>query len=346
MASIEIQNLVQNYGPVRALKGIDLLVNEGEFFSLLGPSGCGKTTLLRLIAGFEPPSSGSIRIGGEEVTHLPPEKRRIGMVFQNYALFPHLNVFENVAYGLRAQKENKAVIAERVAEMLALVELSDYSERDIHALSGGQQQRVALARALAPHPRVLLMDEPLSNLDARLRLQTRAQILSLQRKVGMTTLYVTHDQSEALSLSDRLAVMFDGEIKQIGAPREVYASAASRQVGEFLGELNLIPCQVERGVANLLGVEIPLAAEQTGEGSIQAAIRPEAFGPPTIYPDRFEAVVEAIQFEGTVWRISIARGQEKVLMLWPSPWLDSQVQPGEKIAASFDRKSVGWMKTA
>lgn len=296
MASIRLENLHQFYGDVQVLRGVSLHVHEGEFFSLLGPSGSGKTTLLRLLAGFEPASQGRIFIDEREVTHLPPEKREAGMVFQNYALFPHLSVGGNVAYGLRARGVPRMEIQARVQEALELVDLAGFEERDVHTLSGGQQQRVALARAIAPHPRVLLMDEPLSNLDTRLRIQTRTQIRDLQRRLGMTTVYVTHDQSEAFALSDRIAVLLRGEILQIGEPRKVYQKPASQELAEFLGEMNWIAGVVREStnthpVVEVLGKTLELP--ETGQdlpvqpgARVLVGIRPEACGPEPLYREK------------------------------------------------------------
>ena len=218
-----IRDAVKRYGDFTALSGVSLNIREGEFFTLLGPSGCGKTTLLRMIAGFNSIEGGDFYFGDKRINDVPAHKRDIGMVFQNYAIFPHLTVAENVAYGLKARKVAKAEISRRVAEALELVQISHLADRKPNELSGGQQQRVALARAFVIEPSVLLMDEPLSNLDAKLRVQMRTVIKKLQRRLGITTIYVTHDQEEALAISDRIAVMKDGVIMQIGTPNEIYA---------------------------------------------------------------------------------------------------------------------------
>ena len=222
MGRVELQQVVKRFKDVVAVERLNLTVREGEFFTLLGPSGCGKTTILRMIAGFYHPSEGRILFDGNDVTDLPPHRRDTGMVFQNYALFPHMTVMENVAFGLQVRKRPKDEIKRRVEEALAQVRLAGYGERRISQLSGGQQQRVALARALVIRPRILLLDEPLSNLDARLRDEMRAEIIRLQRSLGITTVYVTHDQTEALSMSDRIAVFNQGVCQQVGTPMEVY----------------------------------------------------------------------------------------------------------------------------
>jgi putative spermidine/putrescine transport system ATP-binding protein len=235
MARLELQALSKRYGDFHAVRGVSLDVADGEFLVLLGPSGCGKTTTLRMIAGFVTPSGGSIRIGGADVTALPPWKRNSGLVFQSYALFPHLTVAQNVAFGLEMRKRARDDIAARVAEALRLVRLGHLSERLPRQLSGGQQQRVALARALAIRPDVLLLDEPLSNLDAKLREEVRVEIRELQRQLGLTTVMVTHDQEEALTVADRLVVMSEGEVRQIGTQRDLYERPADRFVAGFVG---------------------------------------------------------------------------------------------------------------
>ena len=226
------------------LKGIDLVIESGEFFSLLGPSGCGKTTTLRLIGGFEQHESGQVLIDGDDIGTVPPERRPVNTVFQSYALFPHLTVADNVGFGLRFQDVARVDRERRVREALDLVRLGEYAKRKPHQLSGGQQQRVALARALVLRPRVLLLDEPLGALDAKLRRALQFELKALHREVGITFVYVTHDQEEALTMSDRLAVMRDGEIEQVGAPREVYDAPASAYVADFLGLANLLPARV------------------------------------------------------------------------------------------------------
>jgi len=233
-------------GKVAALAGVSLEVREGELFTLLGPSGCGKTTTLRCVAGFEQPTAGSISFRGEDFTAVPPFRRNIGMVFQSYALFPHLSIHENVAYGLRVRRVPRAAVAEKVRAILQLVGLEAAGNRKPGELSGGQQQRVALARALVYDPRLLLLDEPLSNLDAKLRVYMREEIRRIQQQAGVTTLYVTHDQEEALSISDRIAVMHAGRVSQVGTPDEIYQEPASVRVADFIGQANFLPCRVSR----------------------------------------------------------------------------------------------------
>ena len=239
-----IQNAVKRYGDFTALNGVSLDIQEGEFFTLLGPSGCGKTTLLRMIAGFNSIEGGDFYFGEKRINDVPAHKRDIGMVFQNYAIFPHLTVRENVAYGLKARKMPAKEIKPKVDEALELVQISHLADRKPNELSGGQQQRVALARAFVIEPSVLLMDEPLSNLDAKLRVQMRSVIKKLQRRLGITTIYVTHDQEEALAISDRIAVMKDGHIMQIGTPRDIYAKPQNPFVAGFIGVSNFLDCEV------------------------------------------------------------------------------------------------------
>jgi len=244
VTDIVIDGASRTFGTVRAVDGVNLTVGEGEFFTLLGPSGCGKTTLLRMIAGFCELDAGQIRFGPKRIDTLPAHTRDIGMVFQNYAVFPNLTVAGNVAYGLKARKVPAAEVARRVEEALSLVQLGGYGERWPHQLSGGQLQRVAIARALVIRPQVLLFDEPLSNLDARLRVSMRAEIRELQKSLGITAIYVTHDQEEAMSVSDRIALMQSGRLEQVGAPAEIYRQPASRFAAEFMGTTNLLEPKV------------------------------------------------------------------------------------------------------
>jgi spermidine/putrescine transport system ATP-binding protein len=266
-AMIEIENLSRRFGQFTALDGVSLTIRKGEFFSLLGPSGCGKTTLLRLIGGLDEPSSGSIRIAGQDMTGIPANLRPTNMVFQSYAIFPHLNVRDNVGYGLKRLRLGRAEEERQIAEALELVELVGLGPRMGHQLSGGQRQRVALARALVLRPKVLLLDEPLSALDKKLREQMQVELRKLQRAVGITFVLVTHDQYEALAMSDRIAVMFDGRIAQVDAPQAMYQRPVDRAVADFLGGMNFL---TTRGAARLAGNEI--VAEAPGFGRISARI--------------------------------------------------------------------------
>ena len=284
---VGIQGVVKRFGAVTAVDAVDLTVADGELFTLLGPSGCGKTTLLRLLAGFYPPEAGTIRFGDRVVNGLAAYERRIGMVFQNYALWPHMTVADNVGYGLRLRGLPAEEVGSRIREGLRKVNLGGLEARYPGQLSGGQQQRVALARALVLNPDILLLDEPLSNLDAKIRVQVRAEIRRLQRELGITTIYVTHDQEEALSLSDRVAVMRDGRVLQVGSPRELYERPRTRFVADFVGTNNLLPGEVEGHASDTdLVVRTALGplraiAGGTVAGRCVLAVRPEnvALGP-------------------------------------------------------------------
>jgi spermidine/putrescine ABC transporter ATP-binding subunit len=262
---ITVQDLTKRFGPLEVVSRVSFSIEEGELFTLLGPSGCGKTTLLRLIAGFYAPDGGEIRFDDRRVNEVPPHERGIGMVFQNYALWPHMTVFDNVAYGLKLQKIDRSRIADRVASVLEKVKLTGLGDRYPGQLSGGQQQRVALARALVLNPKILLLDEPLSNLDAKVRVQVRAEIRKLQKELGITTVYVTHDQEEALTLSDRIAVFNAGRVFQIGPPRELYERPANRFVADFIGINNLVDGTVRAIEGTLRNVRV-----ETAVGEISA----------------------------------------------------------------------------
>jgi len=280
MAFLELQNLHRDFGTVKALDGIEIQLGEGEFLSLLGPSGCGKTTALRLVAGFDRPNEGRIVVDGKDVTNVAPNKRDMGMVFQAYSLFPNMTARQNVEYGLRIRGRDKADRRKRVAELLELVGLGHAGDRYPHQLSGGMQQRVALARALAIEPRVLLLDEPLSALDAKVRVQLREEIRRIQLELGITTLYVTHDQEEALSVSDHVAVMYGGRIEQMGSPAEMYSSPATPFVAEFIGTMNrfegtIVDGGVDHG-GKMLRIE---AANGRPKGQrVLVLVRPETVG--------------------------------------------------------------------
>ena len=282
MVSISIENVVKRFGETRAVDDVTVDIAQGELFFLLGPSGCGKTTLLRMIAGFYQPDMGRIRFDDKDVSQIPPHKRNTGMVFQNYALWPHMNVRENLTFGLEMRKLAPAERKERVEKVLEIVQMSEYADRSPNQLSGGQQQRVALGRALVLEPDVVLMDEPLSNLDAKLRLEMREQIKRIHEDLGLTMVYVTHDQSEALSMADRMAIMDRGQIRQIGTPRETYNRPTSRFVAGFIGETNLIPGQIQE-LGEITRVETavgPLLSSVVYDGArlggaVYASIRPE-----------------------------------------------------------------------
>jgi iron(III) transport system ATP-binding protein len=283
---LQLENLTRRFGETVAVDGVSLDVAAGEFLTLLGPSGCGKTTTLRMIAGFETPTSGRVVVGDRDVSTLPPQKRDVGMVFQNYALFPHLDVWENVAFGLKSRGDRKDALAPAVDRALALVEMQPYARRRVQALSGGQQQRVALARALAPEPPLLLLDEPLSNLDAALRERTRDELRALLKRLGMTAVFVTHDQEEAFALSDRVAVLNRGRLQQLGTPEELYGAPANAFVASFLGRANFFNATVEsvdgdNAVCRLSGgaawtARLAADAPRTPGAAVRVMVRPES----------------------------------------------------------------------
>ncbi|MCP2033583.1 iron(III) transport system ATP-binding protein [Planomicrobium sp. HSC-17F08] len=282
MEHIKIQNVSKFFGESKAIDDISFSINQGEFFTLLGPSGCGKTTLLRTLAGFYQQEEGNIFFDQTNISKLPAHKRNIGMVFQNYAIFPHMSVFDNVAYGLKARKVKKEQIETRVTEALEMVELGHLKDRSPSALSGGQQQRVALARAIVIHPGLLLMDEPLSNLDAKLRVKMREDIKHLQNSLNITTIYVTHDQEEALAVSDRIAVMKDGVVQQIGKPHEIYLTPSNKFVASFIGSTNFLKGNASsqqnlpyNTVCTVEGIKLPSLFNKEYTGEVLYSVRPE-----------------------------------------------------------------------
>jgi spermidine/putrescine transport system ATP-binding protein len=301
--AIDIRQVVKRYGSATALHGISLEIADNEFFTLLGPSGCGKTTLLRCIAGFEDVTAGEIRLFGQNIAGLEPNQRPVNTVFQQYALFPHMSVIDNVAFGLKMKGIGLSDRRARAGKMLDMVHLSDFADRLPTQLSGGQQQRVALARALAPEPKVLLLDEPLSALDLKLRQAMRVELKSLQEETGITFIFVTHDQEEALTMSDRIAVMSQGHIQQIGTARDIYESPVNRFVADFIGETNLLAVQVDavsNGIASVTlpgGHRITCPAATTATGAHHLSIRPERLSI-TAQGD-LEVTVERVVYLGT-----------------------------------------------
>lgn len=301
---IELQAVTKRYGSMTALSDVTLSVPRGAILTLLGPSGCGKTTFLRLLAGIQTPDEGSIWLNGRLVADgkafVPPEQRRVGLVFQDYALFPHLDVGDNVAFGLKGTRHEKAA---RVAEMLNLVGLAGYEKRMPYLLSGGQQQRVALARALAPLPDIMLLDEPFSNLDTALRAQVRAEVRDILRQANMTTVFVTHDQQEALSLSDRIAVIFNGVVQQFGTPQELYNTPCSAEVAAFMGEANFVPAQASGARAQSPLGEVNLL--QPMRGPVKLMIRPERLHIEPPHAEGTSALVQWREYYGRSQRIGV-----------------------------------------
>ena len=315
--SIRIGNLVKSFGTLRAVDDVSLAIEPGELFFLLGPSGCGKTTLLRCVAGFHQPEAGTICIGDRDVTHLPPHRRNTGMVFQSYALWPHLTVAENVAFGLEMRKVRRPEIKRRVAEALARVHMADRAASRPNQLSGGQQQRIALARALVIEPQCLLLDEPLSNLDAGLRLEMRVEIRRICKQAGLTAIYVTHDQKEALSVADRLAVLRSGTVEQVGTPSEVYRRPANRFVAGFIGEGNFVDGRVAGVAGGRVRLDTPLGLLVAAAGttppatgaSVTACIRPEAIrfdAPPAGAPNVLAGRLRRTVYQGEVAQHELA----------------------------------------
>ena len=342
MAFLEISGLQKFYGPNHVVRDFNLDVGEGEFVSFLGPSGCGKTTTLRMVAGFETPSEGVIRIDGRDVVDLKPSQRDIGMVFQAYALFPNMTVAQNVAFGLKVAGMSRPRIAARVAEMLAIIKLPELGARFPFQLSGGQQQRVALARALAVQPKVLLLDEPLSALDAKIRVSLREEIRAIQSKLGITTIYVTHDQEEALAMSDRIVVMRDGVAEQIGDPFEIYNRPATRFVASFVGTLNVLDARLldpATGLVTVDGQEIRLGRAvrgKTGE-PVPISLRPQAIllGSGTDLDGRLRGRVDSVSFLGSVVRIRVALdGQNLSVDIFNTSAMRPP-KPGETVDLAF-----------
>jgi putative spermidine/putrescine transport system ATP-binding protein len=317
---VRLENLVRRYGPVTALDGLSITIAPGELVALLGPSGCGKTTALRLLAGLEEADGGTVVIDGDDVTGLPANKRNIGMVFQAYSLFPHMVAWENVAFGLQMRHVGTAERKKRALEMLDLVGLARYANRFANQMSGGQQQRVALARALAIEPEVLLLDEPLSALDAKVRARLRDEIRRIQLEVGITTLFVTHDQEEALAIADRVGVMQAGKLEQLGPPVLVYSRPATPFVADFVGLTNRIEGTVKAGVVEVRGASIPLVQPNTADGPAVALIRPEAVGVSDANGSDglLVGTVIAVAFLGATSRVTVDLGDITVLAQMPT----------------------------
>ncbi|MBX7430944.1 ABC transporter ATP-binding protein [Mycobacterium sp. Y57] len=335
--TVELDDLTRVYGNTRALDGLTLHVRPGELVALLGPSGCGKTTALRILAGLDEATSGTVSVGGADISRVPANKRDMGMVFQAYSLFPHLTVLENVAFGLKMRRMSKRERTERAADMLDLVDLSAHSHKYAAELSGGQQQRVALARALAIRPRVLLLDEPLSALDAKVRTQLRDEIRRVQLEVGTTTLFVTHDQEEALAIADRVGVMSLGRLEQLAAPADLYAHPATPFVADFVGLNNRIPARVTSGRAELLGLSVPALAGSV-DGAGVAMVRPESV---TVTADPGgTASVVAVSFLGAVSRVNVASADGTTVNAQLASAAAQSFAPGERVRLGIETGGV------
>ena len=354
-ADVRLEGVGKRFGETWAVRGVSLQIAAGEFYTFLGPSGCGKTTLLRMIAGFAPPDEGTVWLDAEMVNALPPWKRDVGMVFQSYALWPHLTVFGNVAFGLRERGVGRVEMERRVGDALRMVNLEGMEARRPSQLSGGQQQRVALARTLVVQPRVLLLDEPLSNLDAKLRAQMRIELLKLQRDLGITTIYVTHDQEEALTLSTRIAVMSAGAVVQEGSPREIYEAPRERFVAEFVGASNLLAGEVREVAANRASVATEVgatvqvvwsAAGTPPSGRVLLTVRPEALdlvpvGEASDRPNRLEGKVVASAFQGPSIQYEVQVGEMLLRATVSNAKGKRFFQRGEPVVLVFDAEDVG-----
>jgi len=331
MTHLALTDISKQYAGTTVVKGFNLDVKKGEFVSFLGPSGCGKTTTLRMIAGFEVPTTGKVILDDMEITDKAPNQRNVGMVFQAYALFPNMTVAQNIGFGMQIHKESKAVIKQRVEEMLAIIHLEQKGNSYPNQLSGGQQQRVALARALANRPQVLLLDEPLSALDAKIRVSLRAEIRAIQRRLGITAIYVTHDQEEALSISDRIVVMNAGEIEQVGTPFEIYNFPETAFVASFVGTLNTVSAEVvdpDKKLIRIDGVQLETADDLTGRqkgDKVTIAIRPERLNFLSLERkvNILDCTIENITFLGSVVRIQVKIGNNKFNMdTFNNPFLE------------------------
>lgn len=348
MARVEFRGVSKSYGEVQAVKHLDLTVDEGEFFSLLGPSGCGKTTTLRMVAGFVRPTSGSVFIGERDVTQVPIERRGVGIVFQNYAIFPHMNAFENIAFGLEMRKKSTSEVERQVKKALAQVGLTGYEDRYQSEMSGGEQQRVALARVLVTEPRVLLLDEPLSALDKKLREEMKYWIKNLQQELGITTLYVTHDQNEALTLSDRVAVMSAGRVLQVAAPTTLYEQPINEFVADFIGHSNILEVEImavngETAQVALEGMPIvarrPTSEQMPSTGQASIMIRPEhvLLGEEVSGPNvcRMRGVVESAVYQGSSIRYTLIIGDTQIIA-------EKQNRPASSVFTEGTEIDIGW----
>jgi spermidine/putrescine transport system ATP-binding protein len=354
---IEIDHVVKRFGEFVAVDDVDFSIGQGEFFSMLGPSGCGKTTTLRMIAGFEQPTSGAVRLDGVDVSKVPPNKRDVNTVFQQYALFPHMNVFDNVAFGPQSKKLDKVTIKKRVTEMLEVVRLTEFASRRPAQLSGGQQQRVALARALVNLPKALLLDEPLGALDLKLRHAMQFELKRIQREVGITFVYVTHDQEEALTMSDRIAVMSDGRVEQIGTPTEIYDNPASVFVAGFIGQANLWPATITEHSAGATRVSALGGASLYGScgdstlavgSAVTLMVRPERISISLAQPtsqsggdQSVNATVSDLAFQGPIVRLALEAADGSPIIANVDPDADLPLlRPGDSVWASWTQSAA------
>ncbi|MGY4647495.1 ABC transporter ATP-binding protein [Mycobacterium sp. URHB0021] len=336
--AVELNDLTREYGTVRALDGLTLHIEPGELVALLGPSGCGKTTALRILAGLDEATSGRVSVGGQDVSKVPANKRDMGMVFQAYSLFPHLTVLDNVAFGLKMRGKAKNERMSRAADMLDLVGLSAHKDKYANELSGGQQQRVALARALAIQPRVLLLDEPLSALDAKVRTQLRDEIRRVQLEVGTTTLFVTHDQEEALAVADRVGVMSQGRLEQLAAPADLYTNPATPFVAEFVGLNNKVPAEVSEGTARVLGSAVPALEGSVTSGTGLAMVRPESV---TVTADPAgTSTVSSVAFLGPISRVYCALSDGTVVSAQMASSAARTFSPGASVQVGVEPGGV------
>ena len=334
---IELKNLTKNFEDQQVLKGINLDIHENEFLTLLGPSGCGKTTTLRIIAGFEEPSSGEVIFNGKDISKVPPYKREVNTVFQKYALFPQMNVYDNIAFGLNIKKMDKTVIKEKVNKMLKLVGLEGYEKRDVTLLSGGQQQRVAIARALINEPKVLLLDEPLGALDAKMRKEMQGELKKIQKEVGITFVFVTHDQEEALSMSDTVVVMNDGEIQQIGSPIDIYNEPENRFVAGFIGESNIIEgVMIKDYLVEFDGVHFECVDRGFEDHEpVEVVLRPEDLD--IVEPEKasITGTVTSVTFKGVHYEIMVET-EMRTYMVQTTDY----AEPGRKVGLSFGPEDI------
>jgi len=348
MSYLSISHVSKQFGNAVVVDNFNLDVEKGEFVSFLGPSGCGKTTTLRMVAGFEIPTTGKITVGGDDITNKAPNQRNVGMIFQAYALFPNMTVAQNIGFGLRIRKEPESAVNQRVKEMISLINLEKHADKYPYQLSGGQQQRVALARALANRPQVLLLDEPLSALDAKIRVSLRAEIRAIQKALGITAIFVTHDQEEALSISDRIVVMYDGKVEQVGTPFEIYNFPKTQFVANFVGSLNTAEAEIVDPAEGLLSVDgVQFISSEKMENlhkgnKVRIAIRPERFSFATDQKKAnvVDCTIENITFLGSVVRIQIMIGHTKFNMdTFNNPFLELP-KIGDETQVTCSRQAV------